>query len=794
MTKDKLASASNDGERFNLYCAKALPQATAFLWNRVMLVQLNCRGYAVAQHMQPEPGKYSHGPMLEQRTFMQPEQAYYEHHPGRFVYIKDEADSSLFSAPHDPVRATADAFEFSAGKSDVRWRVSNNAIDVELCAQLPVDEAAELWRITVTNTGSNRRSLSVYPSFTIGYMSWMNQSAQYDERIGGIVACSITPYQKLEDYEKIRSLKDCTFLLHDTDPDAWETSRMAFEGEGGLRYPDGVRAETLDNGDAIYESPIASLQYRITLAPGESREFRFLFGPARNHDDIMKLRERYLQPGGFEQELDAHRRYLQNGHASLNVTTPDGELDHFINHWLSRQVLYHGQLNRLTTDPQTRNYLQDAMGMAYIAPRYTRDAIVTALSQQDDNGGMPEGVILKNGASLKYINQIPHTDHCVWLPICLHAYLNETGDTALLAERVTGHTDGAPLTVFDRITNAMQWLVNNRDERGLSLIAQGDWCDPMNMVGHHGKGVSGWLSLATIYALKLWNEIAGSIGELDVATRLQSAIDESTAAVQKYLWDGEWFARGITDDGRSFGVSDDSEGSLFLNPQTWAIMAGVASTEQCRRMIDAIDERLATPYGMMLLAPSFTHMHEDIGRITQKFPGTAENGSVYNHAAMFYIHALYGMGDGERAFDELRKSIPSLDEDDLRRRGQIPVFVPNYYRGAYHQHPRTAGRSSQLFNTGAASWLYRIVIEQLFGLCGSRDGLQITPQLPLHWMQARVTREFRGATFVVEYRREAQTQELVVEVDGVRQPDNTIRTITPGQEYHVNVLLPMVSA
>ena len=30
---------------------------------------------------------------------------------------------------------------------------------------------------------------------------------------------------------------------------------------------------------------------------------------------------------------------------------------------------------------------------------------------------MPDGIILHEAAELKYINQVPHTDHCVWLPI-----------------------------------------------------------------------------------------------------------------------------------------------------------------------------------------------------------------------------------------------------------------------------------------------------------------------------------------------------------------------------------------
>ena len=159
--------------------------------------------------------------------------------------------------------------------------------------------------------------------------------------------------------------------------------------------------------------------------------------------------------------------------------------------------------------------------------------------------------------------------------------------------------------------------------------------------------------------------------------------------------------------------------------------------EQRKLMIQAVAEQLETPYGVMTLAPAFTAMREDIGRVTQKFPGSAENGSVYNHAAVFYIFSLYTVGESDRAFRLLRQMIPGPDPADYMQRGQLPVFIPNYYRGAYHQHPRTAGRSSQLFNTGTVSWIYRCLVEGLFGVKGDRDGLVIQPQLPSHWNQVK---------------------------------------------------------
>jgi cellobionic acid phosphorylase len=90
-------------------------------------------------------------------------------------------------------------------------------------------------------------------------------------------------------------------------------------------------------------------------------------------------------------------------------------------------------------------------------------AFLHALSQQEASGAMPDGILLVEGAELKYINQVPHTDHCVWLPVCLKTYLDETGDYAMLNEDVVGHSegDGVAATVFERVSSAMDWLLSS---------------------------------------------------------------------------------------------------------------------------------------------------------------------------------------------------------------------------------------------------------------------------------------------------------------------------------------------
>ncbi|KAI1265419.1 glycoside hydrolase family 94 protein [Xylariaceae sp. FL1019] len=791
-----LCGPTADAARYELYSPTALRKAGAFLWNQQMMIQMTCRGYATAQFMQPEPAKYAHAPNLEARTFMQPEQNYYAHHPGRFVYVKDEENPSrIFSAPHEPVRAKPDRFVFSAGKDDIRWTVESLGIRVEMTLSIPTHDVAELWTVNVTNLTDKPRKISVYPYFPFGYMSWMNLSAEWREDLCGIVATSITPYQKSEEYFKNKLLKDRSYLVCETPPTAYEALQHAFEGEGGLHAPSAILdQEELSRGDARYETPAGTVQYRLALKPNETRTLRFLFGPALDDAEIISLKAKYLSAKGFARCAADYADYIAKGAGCLQIQTPDPHIDNFVNNWLPRQCYYHGDVNRLTTDPQTRNYLQDNMGMSFISPSVTRRAFLTALAQQEATGAMPDGILLTKGAELKYINQIPHTDHCVWLPVTLEVYLSETGDYALLSEVVVD-VHGDRYTAFERISRAVDWLLAARDERGLSYIAQGDWCDPMNMVGYKGKGVSGWLTLATGFACKLWADICAQQNRPDLASKYRAGAKAVNDAANRYMWSASssWFARGITDDGVTFGVSTDAEGAIWLNPQTWSILSGAASPSQTESILAAVEEHLSTPYGHLMFDPPYTKMREDIGRVTQKYPGSAENGSVYNHAAVFYAHSLYSLAttsSADNAYTVLEKLIPGPEDDDYVTRGQLPIYIPNYYRGAHRLYPRTAGRSSQLFNTGTVSWAYRCFIEGLCGLRGDARGLVIRPQMPSHWDQMRVRRIFRGAEFVIDVRRRADVDGVTVRHGGKVLPECRFSDIQAGKTYEVSVSVP----
>lgn len=777
-----------DTGKIRLYSPATIPNASGYLWNQNLLLNVTCRGFANSHFMQPEPASYSAGPALAAKTFLQPEHYYYQGHPGRFFYIKDEDSGEIFSLPFEPMCKPLEAFQFEVADAYVSWRIYHLDWLFELKVTLPRKDVLELWQLKITNKGESERDLSIFPCFSIGYQSWMNQSAKLCNQANGIVADKVSPYQKLEEYQQQKDFKELTFLCASEPVKSYCANLQQFLGDGGWTAPDVLQDACLPNQDAVYETPVAVLQHKKRFAIDEVKDLRFIFGAATDQQDIQRMKDIYFNENDFLAATNDYQQYLQQHTSCLEVKTPDAELDNIINHWLPRQVYYHGDVNRLTTDPQTRNYLQDAMGMCYLQPGYFRQALLKALAQQQKNGAMPDGILLHDNASLKYINQVPHADPCVWLPICLQAYISETGDLALLEEVLPFADSDTSATVLEHLELAMQWLQSHQDHRHLSLIQQGDWCDPMNMVGHLGKGVSSWLSMATSWAFQIWSELLLHNNNAEKSKFWSQQALTINRNINTYFWHQNWYGRGITDAGRLFGTEQDSEGKIYLNPQSWAILSRCASAQQQESMLKAVSEHLHSPHGVAMLTPAYTAMVEDIGRLTQKFPGVAENGSLYNHAAAFYLYALYEAQQSEKAFYTLKQIVVTTEQAMTKQ--QLPNFVPNYYRGAHALHPKYGGLSSRLFNTGTIAWLMRSLTEQLFGLKGCPQGLLVQPQLPAHWQQAGATRRFRGYVIKVRYERRSDVKTLQLIFNEQQLADNLLETAYLSDNNDLLVLLP----
>jgi cellobionic acid phosphorylase len=757
-----------DGSRCILREVRLLDRADADLWNDLMHIQIDHRGRCSAGFLQPNRTEYA-GSL-------------------RAFYVRDERSGRFWSAPYEPVQAEPQEFEFSVGVTDIRWRNLTDGLELLLRLVVPREDTIELWTATLTNRSRKTRRVSLFPCFPIGTLSPLAHRAWYDRRLNGSLHAYFPYYVKYQDYYRLRPLKNVTFCAADVRPGSYEVNLEDFAGWRGLHDPRQLHLDRLRRGDAHAEASIAALQYTRDLKPGQSFNVNLILGPARDAAEALRLKRRYLRPGGIERALGRAAAFHREHAPCVRVQTPDKELNHYLNVWQPNRSLMLGRTLRFTFAPQGRNAIQDAMGAVYVDPAQGRQWFSRIWAFQHRNGWMPHGMSFVPDAAGPLINAIPHRDINSWGPSALHFYVAETGDFGVLDEKVPFADGGRPATLYEHICLGLEWLLKDRTKRGLSRIGQGDWNDPLNMAGHGEKGESVWLTQALSFGLDQWAEVAERSGERARARRYRRQAQACRRAVNRYAWTGRWYARGFTDAGRPFGVRGDREGRIFINPQSWSLICGAARGARAEQVIASVRKHLLTDWGAMTLYPAFSSFREDIGKLTQKPPGTGENASAYCHATTFLAYALFRARQSDLAFSVLRRLLPGYGRNTVARAGQLPIYIPNFYRGI--PAGRSVGRSSHSPNTGTAAWYYRTAVSMLLGVRGEFDGLRLDPQLPSHWRQARVWRSFRGAAFEIVIRRRAGLKRARVILDGKELPDNLVPVLKPGSRHVVLVLAP----
>ena len=83
---------------------------------------------------------------------------------------------------------------------------------------------------------------------------------------------------------------------------------------------------------------------------------------------------------------------------------------------------------------------------------------------------------------------------------------------------------------------------------------------------------------------------------------------DTARKIQSLCWDGDRFIRGFTEEGQRIGAAADPEANLWLNPQSWAVISGLATQDQAEDAMAQVYDRLNTAYGAVLMDPPY-HAH-----------------------------------------------------------------------------------------------------------------------------------------------------------------------------------------
>jgi len=90
-----------------------------------------------------------------------------------------------------------------------------------------------------------------------------------------------------------------------------------------------------------------------------------------------------------------------------------------------------------------------------------------------------------------------------------------------------------------------------------------------------------------------------------------------------------------------------------------------------------------------------------------------------------------------------------------------PYVYSQYITSNEHD---TAGRASHSWQTGTAAWMYRVVLDYLFGARAGYDGLIIDPVIPDGWKEFTLERVHRGTRYLIHVRNPLGKERGVTEI------------------------------
>ena len=212
--------------------------------------------------------------------------------------------------------------------------------------------------------------------------------------------------------------------------------------------------------------------------------------------------------------------------------------------------------------------------------------------------------------------------------------------------------------------------------------------------------------------------------------------------VQDLCWDEDRFIRGYTDKGERIGGRTDPEANMWLNPQSWAVISGLAEGEQAEKVLDMVYYRLNTEYGAILMDPPY-HEHAFDGALAVIYnPGTKENAGIFSQSQGWIILAEALCGHGERAFTYFVENAPAAQNDRAEIRRLEPYCYGQFTEGKDSLH---FGRSHVHWLTGTASTVMVGCVEGILGIRPDFYGLKIAPAVPKGWDSFEIEKDFRGS-------------------------------------------------
>lgn len=686
--------------------------------------------------------------------------------PGRYIYLRDDDSKDYWSASWQPVGKSLDVYksECHHGTGYTNMVAEYADIQSEVLYYVPLNKTYEVWRLKVTNRSDKKRKLSAF-----GYCEFTNDSNYEQDQVNLQYTLFITKtyfnenriYQTIN--ENIRKDVDGNqntsrfFGLAGSKVVSYNGDKESFLGRyHGYGNPAAVENGKCDNTLNYNSNACGALHTELELEPGESKMVTFVLGmkPDKTAAQILAGYENVEE--ATKAELDELKSYWHGQLSHLQVKTPSDSFNNMVNTWNAYQCFMTFIWSRaasftycgLRNGYGYRDTVQDIQGIIHLNPEMALEKIRFMLSAQVDNGGGLPLVKFNHNAGHEdtpddpsYVKATGHpayrADDALWLFPTVYKYIAESGNIDFMDEVIV-FANGGEGTVYEHLKRAIDFSMNRLGSHGMPAGLHADWNDCLRL----GKqGESSFVAMQLYYAMTVIREFAERKQDKEYLAYLDKVQKELGDTIQKTCWEEDRFVRGYKEDGELIGSKYHPEANMWLNPQSWSVISGLATKEQAELALESVHRELNTPYGVRLMAPSYVN-HAFDGALMLLFnPSTKENGGIFSQPQGWIILAESLMGHGNRAFEYFNESSPASmnDKAEIRKlepycHGQFTESTDSPFEGRAHVH----------WLTGTASTVMVACVEGILGLRPDFEGIRIDPAISSDWKEFTMDKDFRG--------------------------------------------------
>lgn len=724
--------------------------------------------------------------------------------PGRYIYIRDNLSKDYWSASWQPVGKNLTRYksECRHGMAYTKMRALYAGISSEVLYYVPLDAAHEVWAVAVRNDSDVVRELTVtgYAEFTnnpnyeqdqvnLQYSQFITRTEFENDHILQLIHGNLDAVAANGKEVDNKDVGYRLFGLAGQRVSGYCGNKESFLGRyHGYGDPQGVTTGKLDGSMNYNENACGALSAVLVLNPGETAHLAFIVG-AKNREESRALMARYADPAAVcPEELAALKAHWHTRLENFQIHTPSAEMNSMINTWnayncfmtftwsRAASLIYCGLRNGYGY----RDTVQDIQGVIHLAPEQAAEKIRFMLSAQVDNGGgLPLVKFTHNPGhedtpdDPSYVQETGHpayrADDALWLFPTVYKYLAETGNLAFLDEVIPYANKGAA-TVYEHLQRAIDFSLEHLGPHGMPAGLYADWNDCLRL---GAEGESSFVAFQLVLALRIQKQLAEEKGDAAAAEKLAKQLADFSALVEKLCWNEDRYIRGFTEKGEVIGQRTDPEANLWLNPQSWAVISGLADSEKAETILHTVQEGLNTEYGVMLMQPPY-HAHAFDGALAVIYnAGVKENAGIFSQSQGWIILAEALCGHGNRAFSYYKANSPAEQNGCAEIRKLEPYCYGQFTEGKDSPH---FGRSHVHWLTGTASTMMVGAVEGILGVRPDLHGLRLSPSIPAAWDGFTMEKSFRGKKLHITVQNPVHKESgfTSLMLNGAAMPDNYI--------------------